>query len=160
MFLILADVTGFLAAFIIHGVTWYARRNYLPLTVVAGILSALGLTIFCLLFLNSDIASMMLIVLVIFWLVALALGYWQARSLAVAWWKGVMGVFFEMAVTFLIGAFVNLTLQRYIEWLNEQFPGMDVYAIINSFLWVMIITLLVLAVLRPLLLLKKARTGQ
>ncbi|HSK66400.1 MAG TPA: hypothetical protein VK888_05690 [Anaerolineales bacterium] len=160
MFLILAGVTGLLAALLIHGVTWYARLNYLPLTVVAGVLSALGLTGFFLLFLNSDIANMMLIVLVIFWAVALALGYLQARLLAIPWWKGVMGVFFEMAVAFLIGAAVNLTLQRYIEWFNEQFPGMDVYAVINSFLWVMIITLLVLAVLRPLFLLNKARTGQ
>jgi len=43
------------------------------------------------------------------------------------------------------------------EWLNDQFPGIDAYVVTNSFLWTMIITLLILAVLRPLTLVNKAR---
>jgi hypothetical protein len=156
MFLIIAGLGGFLAALLVHGVAWTIRRRYLSLTVVAGMLSAVGLTGFCLLFLNSDIRNMMLIVLMIFWAVALGIGLFQARSLAIPWWKGTLSVFFEMALSFLIGAAVNLTLQRYIPWLEQQFPGIDVYAIINSFLWSMIIILLVLAVVRPLLRWNKA----
>jgi hypothetical protein len=61
----------------------------------------------------------------------------------------VLGVFFEMAATCLVSAAVNLTLQSYIPWFNDHFPGVDVYALINAFLWTMIIILLVLAVTRP-----------
>ena len=95
---------------------------------------------------------MIRIVLAIFWGMALLLGVLQARALEIPWWRGTLGVFFEMALAFLTGAAVNLTLQNYIEWFNENFPGVDVYALINSFLWTMIITLLVLAVVRPLIL--------
>lgn len=155
MFLLLAGFAGFLTALLIHWLTWYARLNIQALTVIAGVLSALGLTGFCLLFLNSDIANMMLIVLVIFWAIALILGYLQARSLAIPWWKGMLAVFFEMGLTFLAGAAVNLTLQNYIPWLEQRFPGIDVYVVINSFLWSMIVTLLVLAVVRPLIRMRK-----
>ena len=157
MLLIFAGFVGFLAALLIHGITWTMRLNQLTLTVFAGILSALALTGFCLLFLNSDIKNMMLIVLMIFWGVALVIGVLQARPLAIPWWKGLFGTFFEMGLAFVAGAGVNLTLQKYIPWLEGRFPGIDVYATINTFLWSLIITLLVLAVLRPLILLRKVR---
>jgi hypothetical protein len=76
----------------------------------------------------------------------------QAAALTIAWWQGVLGVFFEMALAFLTGAAVNLGLQRYIPWFAEHFPEVDVYTVINSYLWTMIITLVVLALIRPLLL--------
>jgi len=38
-----------------------------------------------------------------------------------------------------------------------NFTGIDVYAITNSFLWSFIITLLVLAVIRPLIMVNKTR---
>ncbi|HSL43108.1 MAG TPA: hypothetical protein VK897_06730 [Anaerolineales bacterium] len=155
MILVLAALAGVLSALFIHWFTWVLRLNHLSVTVVAGALSALGLTGFCLLFLNSDIRNMMLIVLVIFWTVALLIGGLQSMSLQISWWKGVLSVFFEMGIAFLAGAAVNLTLQRYISWLDEQFPGIDVYAIINAFLRVLVITLLVLAVARPLIRWKK-----
>jgi hypothetical protein len=150
LFLIIAGIAGFLAALLIHALTWTARNKYPELTLIAGALSALGLTGFCLLFLTSDIRNMMLVVLVVLWVAALLLGGLQALTLRIPWWKGAAGVFFEMALAFLAGAAVNLTLQRYISWFNEQFPRMDVYALINSFLWTLIITLLVLAIVRPL----------
>lgn len=150
MLLMFAGLAGLLVAFLIHRLTWILRLNYGSVTLVAGALSALGLTGFCLLFLNSDIANMMLMVLAILWGLALLLGGLQAAALQVAWWKGVLGVFFEMAAAFLAGAAVNLTLQRYIPWLEQQFPGIDVYAVINGFLWTLVITLLVLAVVRSL----------
>jgi hypothetical protein len=150
MVLIFAGVVGFPAALLIHWFTWIARLKYPSLTVIAGVVSALGLTGFCLLFLNSDIRNMMMIVLVIFWAVAFLLGGLQAFALKIPWWRGVAGVFFEMGLAFLTGAGVNLTLQSYIEWINQQFPGVDVYAVINAFLWTMIISLLLLSVMRPL----------
>jgi hypothetical protein len=157
MFLIIAGLAGFLAALFIHWLTWTVRLKYPSLTIVLGVLGALGLTWFCLLFLNSDIANMMLVVLVIFWAVALLLGGLQAFALRIPWWRGVAGVFFKMALAFLTGAAFNLTLQGYIDWFNENFPGVDVYAVIDSFLWTMIVALLVLAIVRPLLLLRQAR---
>ena len=160
MLLILAGLAGLLAALLIHWFTWTLRLRYPAVTLALGGVGALGLTGFCLLFLNSDIRNLMLTVLGIFWAVALLLGILQAFALKTSWWKGMLGVFFEMALTFLVGAAVNLGLQSLIEWFNQNFPGVDVYAVINSFLWPMIIALLVLAVVRPLLLLKKARTGR
>lgn len=157
MFLLFAGLIGFLVALLIHWLTWRVRLSFPTFTVMAGALSALGLTGFCLLFLNSDIRNMMLIVLAIFWGVALLLGGLQAFARKVPGWRGVAGVFFEMGLAFIAGAAVNLTMQSYLEWLNRQFPGIDVYAIINTFLWSMIIILLVLAVVRPLLLLNQAR---
>ena len=151
MFLVIAGFVGLLAALLIHWLTWTRRRKAPAVTVVAGALGALGLTGFCLLFLTSEIANMMLIVLAVFWGVALVIGYLQARSLAVPWWKGVLAVFFEMALAFLAGAAVNLTLQRFIPWFGEHYPGVDVYAVISTYLWVMVIALLVLAVIRPIL---------
>lgn len=47
-----------------------------------------------------------------------------------------------------------------INWFKDHFPEVDVYALINSFLWTMIITLLGLAVVRPLSLLRQSRAGQ
>ena len=129
------------------------------MTLTLGTIGALGLTGFCLLFLNSDIRNMMMIVLGIFWAVALLFGALQAPAWNAPWWKGVLGMFFEMGLTFLVGAAVNLGLQSLIEWFNQNFPGVDVYAVINSFLWVMLIALLMLAVLRPLLLPRKTRAG-
>ena len=159
MILFFAGLAGLLTALFIHWVTWALRLKYPTVTVIAGLLSALGLTGFCLLFLNSDIANMMLVVLAIFWVVALLIGGLQAFALRTAWWKGAAGVFLEMGLAFLAGAAVNLTLQRYIPWLDQQFPGIDVYAIINAFLWTMIVALLVLAVLRPLIMRKNPRAG-
>jgi hypothetical protein len=152
MFLIVAGSTGLLAALLIHWFTWTLRGSYPTLTLGAGALGALGLTGFCLLFLNSDIANMVLIALAILWIVALLLGVLQAFARQVPWWQGLLGVFFEMALAFLTGAAVNLGLQRLLPWFNRNFPGVDVYAVINAFLWTMIVTLLVLAVVRPLLL--------
>lgn len=160
MILIFADIAGFLAALSIHALTWTVRRKYPALTWVGGALSALSLTGFCLLFLNSDIANMMLIVLVIFWAIALLLGGLQAFALKIPWWQGILSIFFEMGLAFLGGATVNLTLQRYIPWFDEHFPGTDVYAVINSFLWALIVTLLALAVARPLIQRGKARDRQ
>ena len=102
---------------------------------------------------------MVLIALAILWIVALLLGVLQAAALKIAWWQGVLGVFFEMALAFLTGAAVNLGLQRYIPWFAEHFPEVDVYAVINSYLWTMIITLLVLALIRPLLLRRSVRSS-
>ena len=73
--------------------------------------------------------------------------------------KGVLGVFFEMGMAFLLGSAVNLSMQKLIPWFEEQFPGLDVYALINTFLWTMIVALLVLAVVRPLLLLRKRQAS-
>jgi hypothetical protein len=160
MLLIAAGFAGLLTALFIHWLTWTLRLRYPSVTLVLGAISALALTGFCLLFLNSDIRNMMLVVLAIFWAVALLLGAHQAPAWNVRWGLGMLGVFFEMALAFLAGAAVNLGLQSLIEWFDRNFPGVDVYAIINSFLWVMIITLLVLAVLRPLLLLRKAGRGR
>lgn len=101
---------------------------------------------------------MMLIVLGVFWAVALLLGALQAPAWNVRWGKAMLGVFFEMALAFLAGAAVNLGLQSLIEWFDQNFPGVDVYAVINSFLWAMIIVLLLLDVLRPLL--RRAHAGQ
>jgi hypothetical protein len=160
MILIFAAVMGLLVALSIHALTWTLRLKHPTWTVIGGALGALGLTGFCLLFLNSDIANMMLIVLMIFWAVALLLGGLQAFALKIPWWKGTAGVFLEMAIAFLAGAAVNLTLQRYIPWFEERFPGTDVYAVINAFLWALISTLLVLAVVRPLIQKKRTRAGQ
>lgn len=151
MFLILPGIAGLLTALLIHWFTWSMRLNQPLITLIAGILGALGLTGFCLLFLNSDIASMVLIALAILWILALLFGGLQASGRKVPWWHGVLGIFFEMALAFLAGAAVNLGLQSLIEWFNQNFPGVDVYAVINAFLWTMISTLLVLAILRPLL---------
>jgi hypothetical protein len=158
MFLVFAVLAGFLVALLIHWFTWMVRLSYPTLTVIAGGLSAIGLIGFGLLFLNSDIVNMMMIVLVNFWAAALLLGGLQAFALKIAGWRGVAGVFLEMGLAVLTGAAVNLTLQKYIEWLDQQFPGLDVYAVINTFLWTMIITLLVLAVIRLLILLNTARS--
>lgn len=155
MFLILAGFAGLLAALTIHWLTWRLRLQYPSLTTALGILGALGLTGFCLLFLNSDIAVQILIVLRIVWITALVLGSLQAYALGSAWWKGISAVFFEMALAFLIGSAVNLALQRAIPWWDDRFPGIDVYAVINAFLWSLIVSLLVLAVVRPLLLIKR-----
>ena len=157
MLLIVAGLAGFLTAVLIHWFTWMLRVRYPALTLALGALGALGLTGFCLLFLNSDIRNIMLMVLGILWAVALLLGALQASAWNAPWWKGVLGVFFEMALAFLAGAAVNLGLQSLIEWFDQNFPGTDVYAVINSFLWVLILALLALAVLRPLLLPGKVR---
>ena len=158
MFLVLAGISGLLAALSIHWLTWTMRLSYPSIALLAGVLGALGLTGFCLLFLDSDIANMVLAALVILWIVALLLGILQAFARKIPWWRGALEVFFEMALAFLAGAAVNLGLQSLIEWFNQNFPGVDVYAVINAFLWTMTITLLVLAVVRPLLLLQRIRT--
>lgn len=157
MLMISAGIAGLLAALFLHWLTWRLRLKYPSVTVIAGALSALGLTGFFLLFLNSDIANIVLWAMAILYAVVLAIGFLQARSLEIAWWKGVLALFFETALAFLVGAAVNLTLQRYIGWFNDRFPGTDVYALINAFLWTMIITLLVLAVIRPLMPVRKMR---
>ena len=159
MFLLLAGFAGLLAALLIHWFTWTIRLDHPSISLIAGVLGALGLTGFCLLFLNSDIANMVLIALIILWIVAILLGVLQAVALKIPWWRGVLGVFFEMALAFLAGAAVNLGLQSLIEWFRQNFPGVDVYAVINSFLWTMIVTLLVLALVRPLLLRRRAQAG-
>jgi hypothetical protein len=151
MLFILAGLTGVLASLFIHWLTWTLRLKYPSLTVVAGALSALGLTGFFLLYLTSDIANLMITVLIILWVIMLALGFLQAASLRILWWQGVLAVFFEMALAFLTGAAVNLTLQKYIPWFDQHFPGVDVYAVINAFLWGLAIPLLILAVIRPLI---------
>ena len=158
MLLILAGFVGLLTGLFIHWLTWTLRLRYPSVTLVLGAVGALGLTGFCLLFLNSDIRNMMLIVLGVFWAVALLLGALQASVWNVPWWKGMLGVFLEMALAFLAGAAVNLGLQSLIEWFDQNFPGVDVYAVINAFLWTMILTLLLLALLRPLL--RRAHAGQ
>ena len=160
MFLILAGAAGLLIALSLHWFTWTMRLNYPSIALIAGVLGALGLTGFCLLFLNSDIANMVLTALVILWIVALLLGILQASARKIPWWRGALEVFFEMALAFLAGAAVNLGLQSLIGWFNQNFPGVDVYAVINAFLWTMIITLLVLAIVRPLLMLQRARNRQ
>lgn len=163
MYLILVVAAGFvglLAALFIHWLTWMLRLRYLSVAVIAGALSALGLTGFFLLFLNSDIRNLVLTAMAILYAVVFAIGVLQARSLGIPWWKGILALFFETALTFLTGAAFNLTLQRYIQWLNEQFPGIDVYAVINAFLWTLISTLLLLAVLRPLVLPRQASGGK
>ena len=157
MFVIFAGLVGVLAALFIHWLTWYMRLNHLSITAIAGALSAVGLTSSFVLLLSSDIANMIRIVLIILWLVALGLGYLQARSLPAPWWKGIAAVFLEGGLAFLLGAAVNLTLQRYIGWLDQQFPGIDVYAIIDAFLRALLITFLVLAVVRPLVRLYRPR---
>ncbi len=158
MFLILAGAAGLLAALSIHWLTWTMRLSYPSIALLAGVLGALGLTGFCLLFLDSDIANMVLAALVILWIVALLLGILQAFARKIPWWRGALEVFFEMALAFLAGAAVNLGLQSLIGWFHQNFPGVDVYAVINAFLWTMIVALLVLAVVRPLLMLQRART--
>jgi hypothetical protein len=160
MLLILAGFVGLLTGLFIHWLTWTLRLRYPSVTLVLGAVGALGLTGFCLLFLNSDIRNMMLIVLGVFWAVALLLGALQASVWNVPWWKGMLGVFLEMALAFLAGAAVNLGLQSLIEWFDQNFPGVDVYAVINAFLWTMILTLLLLALLRPLILWQRVRQGQ
>jgi hypothetical protein len=155
MLSIIAGLAGFVGALVIHWGTWYTRQKQLTLALVAGALSTIGVTVFCLLFLNSDIARQVMIALGILWVIALGLGLLQASSLRLAWWKGVLGVFFEMGLAFLLGSAVNLTMQRYMPWFEERFPGVEVYALINAFLWTMIITLLLLAIIRPLLFKKK-----
>ena len=157
MFLPIAALAGFLIALGIHWLTWTLRRTAPSFTTIAGVVGAVGLTGFCLLFLDSDIAVQMLIVLRILWITALVLGSLQAYSLRIAWWKGIAAVFFEMALAFLAGAAVNLGLQQTIPWFSENFPGVDVYGVINGFLWSLVITLLLLAIGRPLLLLYQAR---
>jgi hypothetical protein len=151
MFLIFAGIAGLLAAFFIHWLTWTLRRKTLTLAVILGVVSAVGLTGFFLLFLNSDIANMVLGAMAILYALVFAIGVLQARWLRAPGWKGVAALFFETALAFLTGAAVNLTMQRYIPWFNENFPGIDVYALINAFLWTMIIALLLLAVVRPLI---------
>ena len=157
MFLIFAAIAGLLAAFFIHWLTWTLRLQALTLAVILGVISALGLTGFLLLFLNSDIRNMVLGAMAVLYALVFALGVLQARSLHVPWWKGVAALFLEAALAFLAGAAVNLTLQRYIAWFNENYPGIDVYALINAFLWTMISALLLLAVVRPLV---RGRGGQ
>ena len=158
MYLVFAGLAGLLAALLIHGLTWYARLKHLSVTVVLGVLSAVGLTGFFLLYLTSDIFHIVRIVMVILWAIALALGYLQARALAAPWWKGVTGLFFEMALAFLIGAAVNLTMQRYLGWLEQQFPGIPVYPMIDWFLRALALILLVLAIIRPLVRLFRLRS--
>jgi hypothetical protein len=155
--LVLAILAGLLTALLLHWLTWTIRHRYPSAALVLGALGALGLTGFCLLFLNSDIAVQVLIVLRIFWITALVLGSLQAYALGIAWWKGILSIFLEMALAFLAGSAVNLGLQRAIPWWNDRFPGLDVYTIINAFLWSMIGALLALAILRPLLLLSRRR---
>jgi hypothetical protein len=151
MILMSAGAAGLLTALFLHWLTWTLRLKYLSLPVIAGVISALGLTWFFLLFLNSDIANLVLRAMVILYALLFAAGCFQARALTIPWWKSVAALFFEAALAFIVGAAVNLTLQRYIPWFGENFPGVDVYAVINSFLWTMILSLLALAILRPLL---------
>lgn len=158
MYLLVAGPAGLLAALFIHWVTWYARLNHLSVTTVLGVLSALGLTGFFLLYLTSDIFHIVRIAMVIIWAVALAVGSLQAGALKAPWWKGVAAVFFEMALAFLIGAAVNLTMQRYLGWLEQQFPGIPVYPMIDWFLRALALTLLVLAMIRPLVRLSRLRS--
>jgi hypothetical protein len=95
--------------------------------------------------------------MLIVWAAALALGFLQARAQTIPGWQGVAAVFFEMALAFLVGAAVNLTMQRYLAWLEQQFPGMPVYPMIDLFLRILAITLLVLAIVRPLVQFFRAR---
>ena len=155
IFLILAGLGGLLTALLIHWITWYLRLHQLSLSVAVGALAALGLTWFFLLFRDSDIAREVFIAMLVLDLVALGLGILQAASLRIAWWKGVLAIFLEMGLAFVTGAVVNLTLQKYIPWFAQRFPTVDVYALINAFLWTMIIALLILAIVRPLRLLNK-----
>ena len=150
MLLLLAGMIGFLAAWFLHWLTWTLRLKTPTVAVILGAISALGLTGFFLLFLNSDIANIVLRAMAILYAIVVALGYLQARSLKITWWKGIAALFFETGLAFLTGAAANLTMQRYIPWFSENFPGVDVYALINAFLWTMILALLALAVLRPL----------
>ena len=151
MLFLLAVLTGALVAMFIHWLTWEMRQRYLNLTVILGAAAALLLTLFFLLFLTSDIASTMLGLLVVLLALVLLLGIFQSRFIPAPWWKGVLGLFFEVELTFIAGAGFNLTLQRYIPWLDQQFPAIDVYAVIDSFLRGLAIAFLLLAVIRPLL---------
>jgi hypothetical protein len=155
VFTSIAIVTGLLTALLIHWITWYLRLHQLTLTVIAGAIAALGLTGFFFLFRDSDIAREVFIAMVILDLIALGMGILQSFALRISWWKGVLAVFLEMGLAFTAGAAVNLTLQKTILWFGEHFPGVDVYAVINTFLWTMIVALLLLAIARPLLLIKR-----
>lgn len=101
MFLVLFGAASLLAAGLLHAIHWTARQRYPELSVTAGAPGAIALTGFCLLFLTSDIRSAMLVVLGIFWAVALLLGLLHAHALQEPWWRGIAGVFFGMALAFL-----------------------------------------------------------
>ena len=124
MFLLLAGVAGLLAAFFIHWLTWTLRLKTLTLAVILGVISALGLTGFFLLFLNSDIANMVLGAMAVLYAIVFALGYIQARWLRLPWWKGVAALFFETALAFATGAAVNLACSVPFPGSTRTFPAL------------------------------------
>lgn len=152
----MAIILGMLSAFVLHWFSWLIRLKRLPWAVGLGIACAAGLTFFSALFMGpytGEIAGVVLIGLIFLWVFAGFAGALQAISLRVPWWQGLFGFFFEAGLAFLVAAGVNLGLQAISEQLgfDNQFPETSVYFFIDRFLLAFTATLLLLAVLRPLL---------
>jgi hypothetical protein len=151
---------GTVAAVLLHWFTWWLRLHHRKWSVVSGALSALGVSAFGMLFIwpyTSDIANLVQTALILFWGLVILIGLLQARSIPAPWWAGVLGLFAETGLGFLILSFVNLFLQ----WLafgsgfRPQLARLpqtfDIYTLINRFSQAFLVTFVVLALGRPLI---------
>jgi hypothetical protein len=171
MALIMAVLAGIAAALVVHAVSWYARLQSLPLAVGLGVITAMlfvsASAIFLVLFIiypssGADGAYVVQYLFAAIWgfvvLFALLFGILQARSLPAPWWQGVLSACFEAGLGFLVLVGANYTLQ----WLAPLFERLfhetiDLFR--NRFILVFTMTLLALAVLRPVIRMNREEWG-
>ncbi len=154
MTLIISAFPGIAAAVVVHWFTWWVRLHHRLLSVVLGVFGALGVTALGMIYVYaSDIAHIVQPWLILFWGVALAIGILQAASIPAPWWAGILGMLFELALGFSTISAFNLSLQRLWDRFPETFPHPS--EVLEQFIYGFLISLLVLALLRPV-----ARIGQ
>jgi hypothetical protein len=164
VYLVFAALLGIVAAVLLHWFTWWLRLHHRKWSVVLGALSALSVTAFGMIFIwpyPSDIAGLVQTALILFWAGVILIGLLQAYSIPAPWWAGVLGLFAETGLGFLVLSSVNLFLQwlafgsGFRPQLERLLLALDIYAIINWFSQAFVVTFVVLALGRPVLRLRR-----
>ena len=156
-----------------HWFAWYTRLRYLSVAVGLGLVPAVGLVLFSGVFVlgsfiwpssGADGFYIVQTIVTILWafalLFALPVGYLQSRSLAARWRQGVLSVFYEAGLGFLIvaGANASRTLRIYGERLGRvRILDIEYYSFFEATLLIFVGTLAALGVIRPLIRLYRSR---
>lgn len=154
-----SGMLGVITAAFVHLITWYLRVHLLTWIMIAGAGAALLVTAFLFVLSTSDVGYLTNGVLIIIWMLALVFGSFQALSIPTAWWKGVLAVLFEEVLAVLIVAAITLSSPTYIYWLQERLPWVSDTVFTTTFVLGFIMTLLVLAFIRPVLRYLQAPAG-
>jgi hypothetical protein len=153
---------GMVSALLVHALAWYIRFRHLRVAVILGAVAGSGLLVASALFLSTfflypdsgaDGAYVIRYLFTLIWgfviLFAVLIGTLQARSLPAPWWQGVLSACFEAGLGFLAVVAANYTLQLFavpVERLFQEPYGLS----LNRFIRFFAVTLLALAVIRPI----------